>query len=96
MSAMARKTPQYKAVLTNLDGLQRTLQETDGAEDSLLAKFKTKGWLALRANSRADAMITKALSKIENKVENYEVFIGMLMEVDGIEDAVEKITGWFN
>ena len=87
-----RRTPQYLAVQENLVMLQRTLRGTDEAEDSLLAIFKSRGWLDQLAKTKADGLIRKALSKIENKVENYELFIEMLQEVSGIDEAVGEIT----
>ena len=88
-----RRTPQYLAVQKNLDTLQRTLKATDDAGETLLTLFKVRGWLDQLVQTKADGLIKKALNKIENDVENYEVFIEMLKEVSGIEDAVEKITG---
>ena len=87
-----RRTPRYLAVQENLVVLQRTLRGTDEAEDSLLDVFKSRGWLDPLAKTKADGLIRKALSKIENEVENYDLFIEMLQEVPGIDEAVEKIT----
>ena len=87
-----RRSPQYLAVQESLEKLRRALKATDGAEESLLTIFKSRGWLDQLAQTKADGLLTKALNKIENKVENYEVFIQMLQEVSGIEDAVEAIT----
>ena len=87
-----RRTPQYLTVQENLEKLRRALKATDGAEESLLTIFKSRGWLDQLAQTKADGLLTKALNKIENKAENYEVFIQMLMQVSGIEDDVEAIT----
>ena len=86
-----RRTPQYLAVLKNFEKLRTALKETDGAEESLLTIFKSQGWLGALAKTKADELLTKALNKIENKAESYEVFIQMLQDVSGIEDAVEEI-----
>ena len=88
----ARRAPQYLAVQKNLLKLTRSLEGTDRAEKTLLDAFKAEGWLDQLSQTKANGLLTKALSKIENKAENYEVFIQMLQEVSGIEDAVEMIT----
>ena len=92
-SAMAaRRTPQYLAVQKNLLKLTRSLEGTDRAEKTLLAAFKAEEWLDPLSQAKADGLLSKALSKIENKAENYEVFIQMLQEVSGIKEAVEAMT----
>ena len=87
----SRRTPQYLAVQKNLEKLRRVLKATDGAEESLLTIFKSRGWLDVLAQTKADGLLAKALNKIENKAENYEVFVQMLQAVPGIEYSVEEI-----
>ena len=85
-------TPQYLVVQENQGVLGRALKGA-GAEKSLLTEFKSNGWVDQLANMEADELITNALTKIEIKVENYELFIEMLQKVIGIKDAVDKIIG---
>ena len=88
----SRRTPQYLTVQKNLEKLRRVLKATDGAEESLLTIFKSRGWLDQLAQTKADGLLTKALSKIENKAENYGVFIQMLQDAGIDEDnIVEEI-----
>ena len=85
-------TPQYLAVQKNQDILETALRGA-GAEKSLLTQFKSHGWVDQLANMKADELITNALTKIEIKVENYDVFIEMLRKVKGIKDVVDMIIG---
>ena len=85
-------TPQYLAVQKNQDILERALRGA-GAEKRLLTQFKSRGWVDQLANMKADELITNALTKIEIKVENYEVFIEILRKVKGVKDAVDMIIG---
>ena len=85
-------TPQYLAVQKNQDILERALMGA-GAEKSLLTQYKSHGWVDQLANMKADELITNALTKIEIKVENYDVFIEMLRKIKGIKDVVDMIIG---
>ncbi|CAI8054138.1 hypothetical protein GBAR_LOCUS29582 [Geodia barretti] len=83
-------TPQYLAVQKNQDILERALMGA-GAEKGLLTQYKSHGWVDQLANMKADELITNALTKIEIKVENYDVFIEMLRKIKGIKDVVDMI-----
>ena len=90
-TSMGRDTPQYRAVLDNLDGLVRSIKATPGAENHLQRQFMVKKWIDITTQSNADELITSALSKIEMNAENYKVFIEMLESVTGLQEIIESI-----
>ena len=87
------KSPQYEAVLTNLDKLARTIRATPGAQGDLQTKFIVKSWLDPIAKTDADGLTTLALNKIENNVKDYNLFMEMLSSVTGMDQIVGIIRG---
>ena len=88
---MGRDTPQYRAVLDNLDRLVRNIRGIPGAENHLQRQFREKEWIDITSQVNADGLTTLALTKIEMNAENYKVFIDMLNSVTGLQEIVARI-----
>ena len=86
-----RKTQQYQAVLENWGVLVRNLK-AGRATGNLLREVRIKEWIDQTTELNADQLVQVVLNRIENNVKNYEVFIGMLNRVTGMDEAVRKIT----
>ena len=86
-----KKSPQYEAVQKNWAMLVGYL-EVGKALSDLRREVRSKGWIAATATPHADGLVQVALNRIENKVGNYKVFIGMLKRVTGMDEAVRIIT----
>ena len=91
LAMSGEKSPQYEAVQKNWTMLVGDLNVGSALSD-LLREVRSKGWIAKTARLDADGLVQMALNRIENNVGNYEVFIGMLKSVTGMDQAVRKIT----
>lgn len=93
---MASESPQHKAVQENWNILHSAIVAAE-AEKSLLRQFKSvnKPWLAPDLKVNVDGLIQLALTKIKHNVKNYEVFIGMLEDISGLEEPLKSIKGTY-
>ena len=91
IATMGRDTPQYRAVLDNLDRLVRNIRGLPEAENHLQRQFREKEWIDITSQVNADELTSLALTKIEMNAENYKVFIDMLNSVTGLQEIVARI-----
>ena len=77
----------------NLDAIVRYLKFNPSASETLSRKFIGKGWLDATANPKEDQLVTLVLGRIEHDVNQYEEFIGMLCEIEGMDLIVDSLTG---
>ncbi|CAI8056553.1 hypothetical protein GBAR_LOCUS30811 [Geodia barretti] len=83
---------QCQAVLRNKQKLVDTLRSTADAEESLLTAFQIKNWLGGIVKAEAMPLITQAINQIKLEEKNYEVFIGMLQDIPGMNVVIKLIT----
>ena len=70
-----------------------TLRSTADAEESLLTAFQIKNWLGGIVKAEAMPLITQAINQMKLEAKNYEVFIGMLQDIPGMNVVIKLITG---
>ena len=87
LAMSGKKSPQYEAVRKNWTMLVGALNVGSALSD-LLREVRSMGWIDKTAKLDADGLVQMALNRIENNVGNYEVFIGMLKNVTGMDEAL--------
>lgn len=83
---MASSDQMYKAVLSHFQQLKNSLRVTPGAEEELLGLFKINEWISFTATATAEQLISLALNRIKNDVNNFKVFIDMLKSITGLKE----------
>ena len=92
VAASRETSPQYNVVLKKLQVLTECLQHTK-VEETLLQKFKMQRWIAVGATATANELVELALNRIKNQVADYDVFIGMLKSMPGVESIADQMIG---
>ena len=77
----------------NLVPLVNTIEATPGALEALQTHFKAKSWLSPTVKINANELAALALSRIENNVKEYNVFMEMLGSVIGMDQIADTIKG---
>ena len=85
--------PEYQRVITNLESITTALQLNPPASQSLRQKCKEKKWLGLAANPREEQLATFVLGRIEQDANQYDEFITMLRDIEGMDLIVKTLTG---
>ena len=88
-----KNSPEYTAVQVSLLDLTGHLDSNEGAKTDLTRHFKSKGWLTPVAQPTSDALIALVLEKIRVTPSEYDSFVGMLEEVVGSENIVQRLRG---
>ena len=91
--ASGKDTPQYKAVLKNIENIAHHLLEFEDAKEDLRLKYIKHNWLAKHARPEASALVVMALGRIELDFKEYEEFIAILKEIAGMGLIVGILTG---
>ena len=77
----------------NLVLLVNTIEATPGSLEALQRQFIAKSWLSPITKTNANELAILALNRIENNVEEYDVFMRMLSSVTGMDQIVDIIEG---
>ena len=105
MSSMGRDTEEYQKILTRYDAIVHQLASarcSGDLADKLRSKELITGAIYEEAlnfgpgvveSTRIRPMINAVLAKVELNADNYGIFIGILQEIDGIEDTVQYVEG---
>ena len=86
-------TEEYRSVRSNLSDIVRALQLTPSAKQTLRLKFIEKEWLGLHADPTEDVLVTQALGRIQSDVNQFEVFVEMLRDMEGMDQIVQNLAG---
>ena len=65
------------------------------ANQRLRRKFQKERWLSVGSDTRGGRLVTVALSRIENNAGQFQQFIDMLKDIDGMDQIVKKLTGMY-
>lgn len=69
-----------------------TLRSTPGARELLTLHYKQNKWLKVTENPREDELVTFALVRIEQDPSQYDIFITMLRDIEGMDLIVNIIS----
>lgn len=82
----------YDKVLANMETIIQTLQAIPGAKQSLTVKYIEAQWMGLTATPTEYQLVGLALGRILQQSQQFDVFIGMLRGIPGMNLIVERLT----
>ena len=85
--------PQYKKVLSNKVNIVEALKATEAAIGNLTTQFHANSWIPDTENPTAEKLVTTALGRIKLDPAEFDIFIGMLKAITGLDKIVEKLEG---
>ena len=63
------------------------------ANQRLRQKFQKERWLSVGSDTGGEQLVTVALSRIESDAGQFQQFVDMLNDIDGMDLIVKKLTG---
>ena len=88
-----KQTSEYTRVRQNLDAITQVLDMNSDANQRLRQKFQKERWLSVGSDTGGEQLVTVALSRIENDAGQFQQFVDMLNDIDGMDLIVKKLTG---
>ena len=82
----------YDKVLNKLDDIIKTLQLNPGARDKLTRLYRQDKWLDIAARPTEDELVTLALERIKQDPSQFDLFIDMLRDTEGMDLIVTTLT----
>ena len=83
----------HENILKNLVAIKKALTCTEGAKDDLTLHYISQKWLRPNATPSESDLARLAVMKIESDPKQYEVFLEMLRDTEGMDLILVKITG---
>ena len=83
----------YERIVKNLVAITRSLKLNEGAKDDLTLHYIAHKWLDASATPSERDLAKLALMKIEQDPKQYDVFLEMLRDTEGMSLLLAKITG---
>ena len=83
----------YDKVLNQLDDIIKTLQLNPGARDKLTRLYQREKWLDIAATPTEGELVRLALLRIEQDPSQFDLFIDMLRDTEGMDLIVTALTG---
>ena len=88
-----KQTSEYTRVRQSLGAITEVLDVNHDANQSLRQKFQEERWLSVGSDTEGEGLVTVALSRIKNDAGQFQQFIDMLNDIDGMDQIVKKLTG---
>ena len=83
----------YDRVLSILDRIESSLKATPGARKALAVRYKQKKWLVVTENPTENELVTIALMRIKQDPSQYDEFLTMLCDIEGMDLIVKTLRG---
>ena len=83
----------YDKVLNDLDAITETLQLNPGAREKLTRIYQQKKWVNIAATPVEGELVKLALKRIEQDPSQFDRFIDMLRNIEGMDLIVKTLTG---
>lgn len=83
--------PGYQKVLSKISEITSTLKQLPGAKEKLSELYKKQEWISMEADTTETNLVNIALDRIQLKSSQFEVFVGMLKEITGMDLIVETL-----
>ena len=84
---------EYDNILNKLDDIVKTLQLNTGARYKLRRLYQRKKWLDIAARPTEDELVRLALDRIKQDPIQFDLFIDMLRDTEGMDLIVTTLTG---
>ena len=89
--ASGKDSPQHKIVKKNLKHIVGTLKSNTAAHDAMRMSMKSEGWLEVYEKPTAEDLVSIIQNRIELEVCDYDVFMDMLRNTDGMDHIAKKL-----
>ena len=76
-----------------LSDLTEALKLCPGAKDKLTSLYQKQKWLSIAAKPTEGELVTLALERIKQDPSQFDLFIDMLRDTEGIDLIVTTLTG---
>ena len=83
----------YDKVLNVLDDITQALQLNPCARDKLTRLCQQEKWLNIAATPLEGELVKLALKRIEQDASQFDLFIDMLRNIEGMDLIVKTLTG---
>lgn len=83
----------YDRVLSKLSDITETLKLNSDAKDKLTSLYQKHKWLNIAAKPAEDDLVKLALDRIKQDPSQFDAFISMLQDTEGMDLIVETLTG---
>ena len=81
----------YDKIRRNLVAITKTLKSTHGAREKLTLHYKQNEWIDITENPLEDELVTLALMRIKQDPNQYDLFVSMLHDIEGMDLVVNTI-----
>ena len=82
----------YDRVRSNLLQVTKALKSTPGARENLILHYKQYEWLDVTENPAEGDLVTLALVRIKQDPSQFDLFIDMLRDTEGMDLIVTTLT----
>ena len=86
-----KDSPQYKIVTENYEDIIDALEANNAAYKTVRRKVKAKEWLRATENPSEEELVTIIQNRIRRDTSDYDVFMDMLHNTDGMDQIVKKL-----
>ena len=83
---------EYKALQTNIYQVVHVIESVPKGNEALGMKFMEKGWIGVNARPDELSLVTVVLTRIELDTGEFDVFIDILKQVEGMDQIVKLLT----
>ena len=83
----------YYKVLNKLDDINETLRSNSDTKDKLTRLYQQKEWLHIAATPVESELVKLALDRIKQDPDQFDLFIDMLRNTEGMDLIVKTLTG---
>ena len=88
-----KDTSKYQRVKGNMEKIIKALVVTPGAKEVLSIKCKNNNWFQVTANPSEKDLVELVLVRIEHSADQFDVFVSMLKDIEGLDQIVKSLTG---
>ena len=83
----------YDTILHKLSDIIKALKLNPGAREKLTSLYQQNEWLAIDESPVEDKLVRVALMRIEQDPDQFDLFIDMLCDIEGMDVIVNKLRG---
>ena len=83
----------YNTILHKMSDIIKALKLNPGAREKLTSLYQQNEWLAIEESPVEDKLVRVALMRIEQDPDQFDLFIDMLCDIEGMDVIVNKLRG---
>ena len=91
-----KESKAYKSVLACNTNITGCLKANSDAKDALNLEYQKREWIKPTATLNETELVTLVLDRIENDAGQYDIFMDMLKEIQGMDLIVKSLKGIYS